>query len=1334
MNVLSSTFERPADSIMWWNRLRPYLQLEQTGTDPPRTALSYLTFTDGSAVVLHRSNNGRSGRSTYTHALIGPHETLTVEAAIGMDRWKGWLHEPPKQPMATPPAGLVQNAAARIERLQPDLSRLQAEVATLFLTLRAHPAAPLGILGCPADDHLALVSGLVQVTRLAGIDVPTWTFSTHEDPYRAVGPESPRLAFLTNLPIHGDRLLVDLARPPRPGPELDQAEQLIHAVLTGAPSPAETPTLPPSKTHKAICIGLSSFRPAAAPGEERGLSRWRDLPRVAERMQALVKAFNKLGYDARALSALTAQDLGAAVRKVIDDAADSDVVVIHLFSHGYLTPSGSLRVIGADGEHHEATDVGDWLKRIVDAESSVPMTLFLLDVCHGGSAARLFWQPAVNDETARSWVIAAAAPDEAAYAGRFTDAVIAVLDDLAAGRLDINRSFRYAPIDTIAQLIRREVLRRADAAGALAQQVTASRVDISANVPALPFFPNRQYADTRRHAARTRIDAAVAPFLDDLDEALDPMHFLARAAGHGVLTGDELSGCFSGRRRELRLLSPWLNLQDRVGLRIVTGSPGVGKSSLIGVLVCAAHPLLRDSTRAVWEAVEQAPYPNHTMAAVHARARTLAQIVASVARQLGLLTDVPEPTAGELIEALTTLPNPPVIILDALDEAVGAAQIMQELLLPLTRVARADGEPIRMLVGVRPWDEFEPLRAVAERDGSVLDLDKVEERVLNRDISAYVRSLLLTDPRWDHVEYVGGAETLARAVADTLTEGGSHREWGAFLVAGLFSGYVLHTFAEPIGERAKAIEVGRSAPRTLPDLLDLDLRTRATGSIWIRPILVAAAHGLGDGMPARLLGHVAAAFTAGDAPGAAVVLDALDTIRFYLRQSAEVDGTTVYRLFHQGLADHLKKSADAVAVVNGLLDSVHSWLPPSSPAAPIQRWDLVEPYVRRHIAEHAADAGRLGDLLNDADFLLTADPTTVLAALDRQPVENETTAAYRWAVAGGFEPAERAERAQRLALAATRHHAADLARALAAVSTGGAFGWHPLWVRPGTVSAISSSHQLVVIGTAEGAVDVLDLANGKPYWSENEAHASPVTAVTLGDVDGGPGVLSVDINGILLSRRLDSGRGTQTQTAGSAVRLDASAVVAGRTCAVLVHGSGRPTLWDIGTGTRMGELDIEFEDAECFAVAGTAGRLVRTADTTVMVQYANGEQTVLSHDARVDAATAGVVGDELILFTGDATGTIRAWDPGGGELSRFVVAGAIGGLHASDHGELVVQSGPEILGIRFAPNGLAVARPPVMVDTLEPATTFRLHRTQPAESLRWGPAVWRASGEAAPAV
>ena len=119
-----------------------------------------------------------------------------------------------------------------------------------------------------------------------------------------------------------------------------------------------------------------------------------------------------------------------------------------------------------------------------------------------------------------------------------------------------------------------------------------------------------------------------------LDEAFDPRHFMRRAGAAEAVFGQVGRGFFHGRAEQLQQLRGWV-MGTGPALRVVTGKPGVGKSALLGVVVCAAHPALRERTRDLWDRLPHMPppLPEGCLAVVHARRRTVAQITASIARQ-----------------------------------------------------------------------------------------------------------------------------------------------------------------------------------------------------------------------------------------------------------------------------------------------------------------------------------------------------------------------------------------------------------------------------------------------------------------------------------------------------------------------------------------------------------------------------------------------------------------------------------------------------------------------------------------------------------------------------
>src|SRR5215211_3425339 len=105
-------------------------------------------------------------------------------------------------------------------------------------------------------------------------------------------------------------------------------------------------------------------------------------------------------------------------------------------------------------------------------------------------------------------------------------------------------------------------------------------------------------------------------------------------------------------------------------LQVVTGSPGTGKSALLGVVVCLGHPDLAPLAQLL-ERLPAKVKPRRarpgSMAAVHARNRDVTQLLESIGRQLSI--NAPCTDIGGLLTGLRDRDDQPIIVLDALHEA-----------------------------------------------------------------------------------------------------------------------------------------------------------------------------------------------------------------------------------------------------------------------------------------------------------------------------------------------------------------------------------------------------------------------------------------------------------------------------------------------------------------------------------------------------------------------------------------------------------------------------------------------------------------------------------------
>ena len=1008
------------------------------------------------------------------------------------------------------------------------------------------------------------------------------------------------------------------------------------------------------------------------------------------RTQALGRVLAGLGYQMPPQGAQgpTAEVLGQQVSSTITAAASNDILVVHVLSHGHLAESGAVYVVGADGRTHALSDVEHWLKTVEDFPDR-PYTIFLLDLCHGGAAARLPWQVALADGSSRAWVIAACEPDQRAFDGRFTQAVTNVLGRLYRSELDIDRSVQYVPLATIAREIRREVDRLAATKGALPQRVTCSVVDLSVGVD-LPFFPNPDFLEGERSEVRGRIDIALAPFLDDLDGAFDPRHFIGRAAGHGPLADRIGTGCFSGREDELITLTGWMNGDEDGPIRLVTGSAGVGKSALIGVLVCAAHPVLRRPTKILWERVARVPGQVAHIAAVHARQRGLAEVTESLARQLGFGGCV---SPADLVAKVRQSPTVPLLIVDALDEALEPAGVMDRLLSPLIAARDDHGTPAcRLMVGVRSDPEFAGLRAAAVSEQGLVNLDDVSDDRLRRDLDEYVDKLLKSQPPYDQRAHAAARATFAAAVAETLVSRRAGQRWGEFLVAALYTHHLLTTRA-PVADVAEAEALGLKVPSELREVLELDLRHRRNIP-FLRPVLAILAYGLGEGMPAGLIRALVPAFASGREPSAGEVAEALETARFYLRHTADTDGTTIYRLFHQGLADYLRQhplgpdistapKTVAQEILPLLLNSIALPAPNTDPQ---RRWDLAEPYLLRHALQHAIAAGQPAAVAADPEFLVHADPSVLgpYFAGEITPELRPVAKAYEFSLdeSGSVNPEGRR---RSLAFAAAAEGLTDLARRLANPSAEPPLPWQPVWR--------AKWHS--------------------PATAGNPDHRTvdPVRTVIAADFTGGPAVVAGTKTGMAVSWDLETGKLLHHWSLGSLPEWDLTELRIGSQAAVLVSYGNQRICLDPVSGDSFPGAPKEYFNVKqpqdtlgfyapprqytpkvpvAFSVVDRRIVMIKPSSghTLAVRNLLDGSLVGELADERsgsTDTLASCVLGTRPVVLSGSKDGKLAMWDLKTAKLTETVDLGQpIEMIVPAPHGFLVVVIGGDVLVLRRA--------------------------------------------------
>ncbi|MFJ9818662.1 AAA family ATPase [Streptomyces sp. NPDC101151] len=935
----------------------------------------------------------------------------------------------------------------------------------------------------------------------------------------------------------------------------------------------------------AVVVGIGQFAPRSERGEEPDegpLDESDTFPPLAfagQRARAVAASLTAAGcavHGGDALENVTLPALQEALDHCVSatataaaDAGPAPGLVVHLLSHGRATQQGGLFIATHDSPGQPGLYVPGFLDQLEEF-AQITSALVLLDVCFAGTAVDWQWQAwrrRLRAKNRKVWVLAAAAPWQKAFEGRFSAAVSTVLGRLAQDGLGTDPAVAFVPLRLVAQEIRRELELRRVREDGIPQEVDATPLALGEE-PQVHLFRNPLHARGHGDQFRAQVEELLRGFLEELDPVLDGKHFVGRAFANPASPATVGRCLFSGREEQLSLLSGWLDDPDSPGsprLRVVTGRPGAGKSALVGMLVCAAHPELADVT---FELLTDVPLPGvaqqFTFGAVHARGRTVQELLNSLARQLGV-AGPPSPgaaTAPLTAVALATAledraacgdPTATVVI-DALDEAAAPGEVLETLIGPLLRAsATRPRAACRLLIGTRQESELRALLAEAAAAGGLTDLDDIPADVTRADLAHYIRRCLASSARYNQSTHKTVREALSYGVASALapipnprtavargpsapdpspgpassvvadlpSPGSSMSMPGAasvpgpFLLAGVYLHHLLtSTDAVTLPTLDQTL---REVPTTLPDMLDMHLRR--IGTPWARPVLTALAHAKGPGLPLDLIPALAAAL----GPKNADPLDLPDTrtlltdLEFYLRHSIDEDGTRLHRLYHHELVTFLGGRGAPAPVLDALLSTVRA-------ADGRLRWDLAHPYLLRHVAGHAADAGRVDELLADPEFLVRADPAAIAEVLDlaTSPEACVAAAVFRASPQRG-DARDFSARRETLALDAARFNQPRLGRALALGGGTGEVTWIPLWATGSHVSealigtltghadrvtavclAEVARRHVLFSGSADHTVRAWDVADGRLRGKPMRGHDGTVRALALVDTVSGP--------------------------------------------------------------------------------------------------------------------------------------------------------------------------------------------------------------------------------------
>jgi hypothetical protein len=655
---------------------------------------------------------------------------------------------------------------------------------------------------------------------------------------------------------------------------------------------------------EAVIITAGKVDPDGIPAELAG-SAYVELAFVDNRATAMREVLEQdaLGYAVSRLEEARGADLAG-----LQESPPPEVGIYHFIGHGARRANG-LNFVPASGDFSPSTSVASFCQHLSAMTDERDDTHFLvvLDLC--GAAEGL--DALTHGDTKHVWV-ACAADGQPVYDGMFSKVVAEVIDDFAHKRLDTDETSEFISMSRLRTEFERRYRERirkwADDRGRSAAELPRARFlgrfDTDEEPP---FFSNPRYnaAAARVAQARSNLPMPLHPFLD-------APHFADRAGIH-----------FTGRASILTELGTWRSgHRPESGLYTLAGAAGSGKSALASAIVLTCHPGILanaefgESGRTLLGRLpercrESVPGP---VAAVHARHRQLVEVTQSFIKQLegtgspALDADAVT-TVPELAEWLQLQDVPPLLILDALDEAMNPDELVHLLLRPLV-AARHEGRPAcRMLVAGREREQLTLLEEAAAAPQR-FDLDEADATELRGDLETFMRQVLDGGHDCCGAQIPDFARSVAAALADRETE----REYGTFLVANLYAAYLNqldHRGTRP-DEHLPATPDSADArvPRSLPEVLELDFkRLPPTERRERRAVMAALAFARGDGMPARLAGVVARkVFDGGSNLDAVGILHDSAGIKVYLRSVADpTDHVPLYRLFHQGLNDYLRE-------------------------------------------------------------------------------------------------------------------------------------------------------------------------------------------------------------------------------------------------------------------------------------------------------------------------------------------------------------------------------------------------------------------------------------------
>jgi hypothetical protein len=690
-----------------------------------------------------------------------------------------------------------------------------------------------------------------------------------------------------------------------------------------------------------IGIGVSDYDDPelnlkAVPGDVQSITEW-------------FAGGSRLAHD-RALPELTQSpthgEISTKLGKWLKTRRPDDVVIIYLAAHGEV--EGSIAYVqGRDSPRSGMAGLaitGETLGAII-GQAPPHNILVIVDACVAGKLGSAIQRKAedVADELntrdphrryAQAVLCSTFARDPA-YDGRFAQAFL----DVVSQERWTGTNRRWIDFDSLMDGLNHQLK-------ALGPQVAERKLWGPGGAD---LIPNPNFAGRR-------LGTLIAD--EELATHFDP-------SSRGVAAG-EAGWYFTGRRKELAHIVKWLGKSDSRGKPyVVTGSPGSGKSALVSRLVALSDGERRQRLPDLASLPpETVPAIDSINAVVWCHNKTTDQIIADLGNRLGLNAR----TSDEFFIALAAEPRQLSVVVDALDEAVEgeAPRIAANLILPLATkpgvkvIVATRRHPVRTREEGYAGNDLLAELGVSPKDANCLELDKAKDR--GNDMRAYIAARLMASAEPDRRTPYSDDQTLAERLAARIATAA-----GTSFLAAAVTARSLALQNEAVDPDAKKLDLPTDAGAALAGYIERLPDPRVAVDI-LRPLAWAEGAGLPWG---PLWAPVAVALAGAVSPGQPAPVYNDDTVSTVLDWASDLivesvaDGQPVYRLFHEALAEHLRRDLTPDAAHAAIASAIEETRSQAS-------YESADAYVLAHLPAHLARAAgkyeRLYALVTDPEW------------------------------------------------------------------------------------------------------------------------------------------------------------------------------------------------------------------------------------------------------------------------------------------------------------------------------------------------------------------------------